>query len=193
MRVFYCCVALNEMFSSKYLPSPEHPQSRLYWFYALAYVLLGLEALNAVYWIVEMSVLMALQTGGASYRLVNSLMLFHLGIPVALQTVVTQMRNNNGVLWWTFFSFFVGFGSDLQTVLELFIHADRTTVPGAWMTLVVHSCVNMTLTTCAILLYSYWFVPQRSGIPQAVAFSGKRSYEKVNPRTTVQQPLLKRY
>lgn len=141
------------------LPHDQHPQPSLRTFYVGARRYFVLETLSAVLWIAEM---FAFKFGigflpGAQYRLSNTLMLFHLGAPLAMQNVVQQTRNNNSVYWWVFFVFFIGFAGDLESVMEVASGRLTRNVLWAWILYLVLACYNLMLTSFAIVWFTYWF------------------------------------
>lgn len=162
------------MTGSGYLPERGHPQYKLRKFYIQSTAHLFVEAVIAFAWTVEMVVInLVLSTGdGAAYRIANVTMLFHLGVPIAMGGILQQVRNNNSVLWWTFFIFFMGLAGDIQTIIELSKHVPRHISNWAWNVLMVQASINLVSTTVGIAIYTYWFVLARpKGIPQAAAFT----------------------
>lgn len=133
-----------------------HPQPTLKRFYKWSNVILTLEALNGISWVVQMLILKFAESTG-EYRLINTLMLFHFAVPVALQGVVQQTRNRNTVLWWSLFSFFIGFGSDFEAFAEILKELPRT-ILWSWVYILVSSVVNLVLSLTSIVLYVWYFV-----------------------------------
>lgn len=141
-----------------------HPQPTLIGFYRVSKFLLVLEAFNGVAWVIRMLILTLAQSNNG-YQLINSLMILHFAIPTTLQNVVQQTRNNNSVLWWTFFPFFIGFGGDFGTLME--IVKDFPMNDGFKVYLLVSSIIDMLLTLSAIAVYTWYFVyPKVDGLPK---------------------------
>ena len=141
------------------LPIGEHPQPSLRAFYVGARRYFILETLSALFWIAQM---FAFKFGihvlpGAQYRLANTLMLFHLGAPLAMVSVVSQTRNNNSVYWWVFIVFFMGVAGDLESLMEVASGNLTRNVLWAWILYLVLAAYNLLLTTFAIVWFTYWF------------------------------------
>lgn len=147
-------------------------QDRLRIFYIGAYIHLGFEACAALIWIAQM---FAFKFGpdmtrivGGEYRLTNTLMLFHLGTPLAMLGAVQQAQNRNSVLWWTFFAFLVSLFGDLETIMEIGIENLSKQVPWAWRFACALASINLILTSFAIIWFAIWYkkLPRPAGMPK---------------------------
>ena len=140
-------------------PEEEHPHPSLRNFYRGARIYFILEVFSAVFWIVQM---FAFKFGidrlfGAQYRLSNTLMLFHLGAPLAMVNVVQQTQNNNSVYWWIFIVFFMGLAGDLESLMEVASINLTRNVLWAWVLYLILAAYNLCLTCFAISWFTYWF------------------------------------
>lgn len=165
----------------------NHPQYGLGTFYIGATVYLSFEVIIIIIWFVQMFLFQFLLPTGAAteqYRTVNSLMIFHLGVPITMQNVVQQTKNDNSVLWWTLFPFLLGLGGDFQTLLQLCLENVTKTTLWAYRFALALSIINFSFTVFGICWYIVWFILIRpKGIPTDAAFRNmkKRSSKMREP------------
>lgn len=135
-------------------------------------VYLTYEAAMGIFWIVcNLIIHLSLDTAtGQPFRSVVTSTLFHFSAPIAMYGVISQLNNNNSVVWWVFFAFAVSLGSEVDTLLQITLHVMQTPI-WAWRVVLTLGILNIVGTAFAIFWYTLFFVVIKpDGIPKPAAF-----------------------
>jgi len=141
------------------LPPKEHPQPDLIPFYYWTNVFFYIEAIFVLVWIAQMLVYEFAIEGLAAIQYIsaNGDLLFHLATPTAMQGVAQQWRNNNSVLWWHFFIFFLGFGGDFRSLIFITSRNVTQELGWAWGWSLGMAILAFSLSCISLFRFIYWF------------------------------------
>jgi len=141
------------------LSKEEHPQPDLIPFYYWTNVYFYIESVFWLVWVAQMLTYeFALEgTASAQYIATNGALLFHLGTPIAMVGVAQQWRNNNSVLWWVIFIFFMGLAGDFRSLVFVVSRNLTKEVAWAWGWSLGMAITAFSLSFISMWRFIYWF------------------------------------